>query len=632
MMMKYFRSPLAFLLTSLFLVTALSISSFVSSEDSQLQQIAGHSSNSPRNAPDRVLVQMKQTSIQSRLGGSNVFSKAQAVHSAESMLRASGLKVGALSTGQSLRALNEDGTMLVVAIDTNEETVASALQRLNSNPDVAWAQPDYIYQKFAVPNDASYGSLWGLKNTGQSIPLQHRFHNRYRVAVGTAGRDMGLETAWDKLTDCSAVVVAVLDTGINLQHLDLVDNLWDDGMGNHGYDFINMDNNPDDDEGHGTHVAGTIGARGNNATGTTGVCWRVKLMAVKVLDEDGYGTTSSIIQGINYARTNGADIINMSLGGTGTPDGAYRTAMETASDNDILFVVAAGNSGTNAGSTYPCAFQVTNIICVGAVDQNFAIADFSNFSTSVVHLGAPGTNIVSSTLGPITDQLISTDPTTWTVVGDWNNSAAAVLQSPANYDGTSVKSGRLTFNSIYRSFDFTNVVRAYGTLNFAISVDPTDSFSILSSAAAATNPSADNNADLIRSYSGTASNATVTFEIPGCRLSQCSLGFDLSTNDDDNLLYGVRITQLRILAYGRGTSGNETYNGTSMATPHVAGLAALVKAHNPAFTATEVRAAIINTGTRIPGLSSYFQKGSVAHAPSALKYIPKPSAPVVAVQ
>lgn len=597
--------------------------------------IANFSQNSDtksRTVPDRVLVKVKGTSIQSRFGGPVAFSKAQAISAADSTIRSSGLKLGALSDGQALRALDDEGTTLAVAIDTEQESVASAVERLSKHPDIEWAQPDYIYQKFAVPNDTEYSKLWGLKNSGQTISIQHRFHSRYRVSVGTSGRDMGLETAWDKLTDCSSIVVAVLDTGINLQHLDLVDNLWDDGMGNNGYDFVNMDATPDDDHGHGTHVAGTIGARGNNAMGTTGVCWRVKLMAVKVLDEDGSGTTSGIIQGINYARANGADIINMSLGGSGPPDSAFQTAVQNASNDDILLVVAAGNSGTDAGNTYPCAFQVTNLICVGAVDQNFAVADFSNRSTSVVHIGAPGTNIVSSVLGSITDQLISTDPTNWTVNGDWNSTAAAYMQSPANYDGTSVKSTRLSSNSIYRSFDFTGAARAYGTFTFALSVDPTDLFAVLSSSAAATNPSSDGTALVLRAYTGSAASLTRTFEIANCRRSQCSLGFDLSTSDDDDLLYGVRITELRVFTYNRGTSGSDTYNGTSMASPHVAGLAALVKAYNPTFTASEVRAAILNTGTRLAGLTAHFQKGSVVNAPSALKHIPKPAAPAVALQ
>lgn len=609
----------------------------VSSEDSQfVRSSTGANSKSasspPKSAPDRILVQMKTSGIQSRLGHAGSFSKAQALSAADSAIRASGLKLGALSDGHAIRALTDEGTTLAVAIDPNQETVESAIARLSQNPEVEWAQPDYVYQKFAVPNDTNYGKLWGLKNSGQVIDVQHRFHNRYRISVGTAGRDMGMETAWDKITDCSSVVVAVLDTGINLQHLDLVDNLWDDGMGNHGYDFINMDADPDDDEGHGTHVAGTIGARGNNAIGTTGVCWRVKLMAVKVLDADGIGYSSSIVQGLNYARTNGADVINMSLGGTGTPDAAYRTAIENVSNNDILLVVAAGNSNANAGATYPCAFQVSNLICVGAVDQNFSRADFSNYSTTYVHIGAPGTNILSSALGTISDQVISTDSTNWTVVGDWNSTPSVQLQSPATYDGTSVRSVRNSSNSIYRSFDFTNAARAYATFTFSISVDATDLFAVLSSNSSGTNPSADAGAEVLGAASGTAAGITRSLEIFNCRRSQCSLGFDLTTNDDDNLLYGVRITSLRIFSYEVGTSGHDTYNGTSMASPHVAGLAAMVKAYNPTFTAAEVRAAILNTGTRNANLTSYFQKGSVVNAPNALKYIPKPEAPVVAVQ
>lgn len=600
-----------------------------SSEESQSVQLSSNQPDRSSHAPDRILIRMRDSTVSALAKGGSAPSQKQVMASAALSLNSTGLKLGTFANGQALRALDSSGQTLAVAIDPTMESVESAIARVSQHPDVALAQPDYRYRRFAVPNDTEYGLLWGLKNTGQTIPVQHSRHSRYGSGLGTAGRDMSLESAWDKITDCSTVVVAVIDTGINLQHTDLVDNLWDDGMGNHGYDFVNDDNDPDDDEGHGTHVAGTIGARGNNASGTTGICWQVKLMAVKVLDADGSGFTSDIVAGVNYAAANGAHIINMSLGGT-TLDTTFRTAVQNASNDDILIVVAAGNSGVNASTTYPCAFQVDNLICVGAVDQRYAKATFSNYSNTIVHIGAPGTNIASAALGAITTDTVSLT-TGWTANGDW--ATPANIQAPANFDGTTNRYSRNLVSTIYQTFDLTNVAKSFGSVTFQSSLEsPSDTFEIHATGTANVDPSTDAFGINYASYSGTSAATTHRFEIINCRVSQCSIGFRLESGDDDNQLYGVRISSIFLVKYLRGTTGYDTLNGTSMASPHVAGLAALVKAYNPTFTTAEIRDAILKTGTRITSLGSLFREGSVANAANALKFIPKPAAPSVAVQ
>ncbi|MDY6933459.1 MAG: S8 family serine peptidase, partial [Spirochaetota bacterium] len=219
-------------------------------------------------------------------------------------------------------------------------SVEDAIDIFNNDPSVEYAQPNYIYTISAVPNDTEYGELWGLKNTGQTVSSAPYATNN----PGTSGADMNLEPAWDVITDCSSIVVAVIDTGVDYNHEDLAGNMWDDGSGHSGYDFIHNDNDPMDLNGHGTHCAGSIGAIGDNSTGTTGICWQAKIMAVRVLNAMGWGTTVNIIDGIIYAVDNGAKILSMSLGGP-VYDHAYSDAITYSLDHDVIVVAAAGNGG-----------------------------------------------------------------------------------------------------------------------------------------------------------------------------------------------------------------------------------------------------------------------------------------------
>lgn len=276
------------------------------------------------------------------------------------------------------------------------DTVETVVTNYSMRAEVEFAQPNYIYRALAnVPNDPEFVNQWALKNTAQTIAdASYQTNN-----PGTAGADMNLPRAWDVITDCSSVIVAVVDTGINYNHLDLNQNMWEgatEGIYKHGYDFSGNTDDPMDKNGHGTHVAGIIGAVGNNATGTAGVCWRIKLMAVRVLDNLGTGTTSSIVSGLNFAVAHNAKVINMSFGG-GTFDPAFYAAVVNAQSSGLVLVAAAGNSAADNGTTdtFPCDYAGANLICVTALDQNFALASFSNYGVENVHVAAPGTNIRS---------------------------------------------------------------------------------------------------------------------------------------------------------------------------------------------------------------------------------------------
>lgn len=284
-------------------------------------------------------------------------------------------------------------------------SVKESVAALERSPDVAYAEPDAPRRAFQVPDDQYFGLLWGLDNTGQAVG----------GATGTPGADIRGVVAWNTTVGSRDVVVAVVDTGVDLAHPDLAPNLWanpgetgggkdtngldDDGNGliddKVGWDWVQGDNQPLDENGHGTHVAGTIAAQGNDGTGVTGVAWRASVMPLRVLDANGSGRVSDLVKAYQYAAGNGARIVNASLGG-GSFSQAEHDAIAAA--KDVLFVVAAGNDAANNDTTgsYPCDYNLDNIVCVAATDQNDQLASFSNYGTSSVQLAAPGVNIASA--------------------------------------------------------------------------------------------------------------------------------------------------------------------------------------------------------------------------------------------
>jgi hypothetical protein len=267
-------------------------------------------------------------------------------------------------------------------------------------------EPDRIITSAALPNDPSFSRLWGLHNTGQTS--------------GVIDADIDAAEAWNVTTGSREVVVGVIDTGIDYRHPDLSANMWrnpgetaGDGIDNdrngfvddvYGWDFANNDADPFDDEGHGTHVAGTIGAVGNNGTGVAGVNWQVSLMALKFLGADGSGTTSAAVAALNYAtmmrQTHGVNVVatNNSWGGGGAST-ALTNAIVAGGNAGILTVAAAGNESANNDTTpsYPANVNSTAVISVAATDASNRLASFSNYGATTVDVAAPGVGIYSTT-------------------------------------------------------------------------------------------------------------------------------------------------------------------------------------------------------------------------------------------
>nr|WP_245252199.1 S8 family serine peptidase [Paenibacillus sediminis] len=203
--------------------------------------------------------------------------------------------------------------------------------------------------------------------------------------------------AWDITKGSKDVVVAVIDSGVDYTHPDLAGNMWSDPKGNHGYDFVDNDDSPMDLNGHGTHIAGTIAAVGNNSYGVSGVMWNARIMAVRALDQNGQGSLSQIIDAITYATDHGADIINMSFAGDGKSR-LLEDAIKEAGEKGVLVVTAAGNEGKDNDSNplYPASYDLPNIIAVAATDSADRLASFSDYGVRTVDVAAPGVNILST--------------------------------------------------------------------------------------------------------------------------------------------------------------------------------------------------------------------------------------------
>jgi subtilisin family serine protease len=301
------------------------------------------------------------------------------------------------------QTLGKPGLMLVrLAGGASVRATVAALER---DPNVAFAEPNYLYRLMqTIPNDPDFGLLWGLNQVGD--------------------HDIDAPEAWDTQTGSSSVIVAVIDSGVAYDHPELNDNIWvnpgedvdgndDDGNGFvddvRGWDFVQNDNAPLDFNGHGTHVAGTIGAEGNNAAGLAGVNWDVQIMPVRAGNAVGSLSNADVADAIRYACREQADIVNGSFGGAGKST-AISSAIKSAACNQTLFVFAAGNdhrvlnNNTNVTNAYPCEFHrpaphgvgAGRIICVAASNMSDGIASFSNRGKPAVHLAAPGVNIQST--------------------------------------------------------------------------------------------------------------------------------------------------------------------------------------------------------------------------------------------
>lgn len=304
------------------------------------------------------------------------------------------------------RLFGTKGRMIRVKVSSG--STINALRAFGSSPMVQYIEPNYIIQspKYQIgkivnntgaPADEMFSKLWGLYNKDY-------------------GYDLGALDAWKMTTGSKKVVVAVIDTGVDYTHPDLTKNVWinekelngtpgvdDDGNGLvddiHGYDFANNDGDPMDDNAHGTHCSGTIGAV-HNTIGVAGVAANVRIMAVKFLTGNGGGTLAGAIESIHYAVDNGAHVLSNSWGGEmRTEPESLKEAVEYANSKGVVFVAAAGNANNNNDEGvkgYPASHKVDNVISVAAFQANGKRASFSSYGPKSVHVAAPGKDILST--------------------------------------------------------------------------------------------------------------------------------------------------------------------------------------------------------------------------------------------
>jgi subtilisin family serine protease len=499
--------------------------------------------------------------------------------------------------------------------------IEDVLAKLRGNPLVEYAEPNYIIRAVLMPNDPQFLQLWGLHNTGQT--------------GGTPDADIDAPEAWDIHRGSSDVVIAVIDSGVAYHHPDLDDgserNIWtndaelngfpgvdDDGNGYvddfSGWDFVGEDNDPTDYLFHGTHVAGTIAAIGNNATGITGVNWLASIMPLRIFGASGFGDTAKAIEAIFYAVRNGASVINASWGGDDFSQVLY-DAISYANETGCLFVAAAGNSSADNDAIpfYPASYDLANIISVAATDHSDTLAAFSNYGATSVDVGAPGVNILSPIpsvgLDPTINTLLSEDFdsglaqwTSWGKNNAWGISDVHSTSAPnslADSPSGNYLNGTDSFITYNTPFDLVDKI-VLMDIQLRRDLEPSNDWLFIGGDLGGGNgflPVYLLNGDgrFSDSSLGSFNKFTTNISPLGDLSNAIRVGFNLYSNasvDDDGVYIDdvvVTAQDLRIAGYMYWQS-----NGTSMAAPQVSGLAGLILARYPGIGLDELKGRIFN--------------------------------------
>jgi subtilisin family serine protease len=538
----------------------------------------------------------------------------------------------------------------------------AAIARIERQPGVAYAIRNRIVRmRAAAPNDPRFGELWGIRNTGQEVT------DEIGVTVrGTPGADVNALAAWD-VTRGAGQVVAVVDTGVDLRHPDVAPNLWtnpgeiagngvdDDGNGLvddvHGWDFVAPDadgdpvgdSDPDDYTDHGTHVAGTIAAAADNGIGVAGVAPEAKVMAVRVLDASGYGPTDAILNGILYAARNGADVVNLSLGGP-LEDPAelqlWTDAIDEAGRAGAVVVAAAGNTSddVDAVGDLPCSVRSANLVCVAALRATGELdTDYSSYGAQSVDLGAPGTGVVSSTppmAATYSEDFDEDIIPGWFASGPWDVEQHGSLMYLSDSPGVKYLPGAESV--AYADVDVAGSGTYGCSLSFGMRVDvaPSDVASVGLTDAPADTPGADLLTGVTLSGESTG-RTTIPWgfsleAFPGASAYPLAAVFD---TDDGVEADGLQITRLRGTCRTGDRSAGPEYavlSGTSMAAPHVSGAAALVRAAAPWATPAQVADALRAGTVPVASLAGKTVTGGRIDALKAIQAAPaKPADPVV---
>jgi subtilisin family serine protease len=518
----------------------------------------------------------------------------------------------------------------IVAVDG---PVAAAVRRLERQPGVAYAQPNYRYEALAVspPNDTFFDQLWGLSDPIEPDP------------------GVGVLEAWEQSRG-SGQVIAIVDTGVDLTHPDLEPNIWTntlEGLGLegidedlngrtddlHGYDFVDDDGDPGDYEFHGTHVAGTAAAVADNDKGIAGVAPEAEIMAVRVLDGDGSGFSAEIAEGIAYAAENGADVINLSLGGAaGEGDQLTEDAIEIAAAEDAVVVAAAGNEGIDNDSEphTPCALPQANLICVAAINQAGGLAGFSSFGAESVDIAAPGTSILSAKVDygaplfsngfepgttALWDSSASNGGIAWGFGSPAASGAQSATDSPGGDYGHAIDPSHFAASELVAD-DPVDLSGERGCrVHLRAMYEIEEGFDGFYAGAISEASDFDGNV-----LDGTSDGYPTGFSREEASISELDDRADVHPifavlSDEGVELDGAYVDDVRLICrdetyvdaiassaeYDLPDAGNYVrFNGTSMATPHVAGVVALVRAAAPGLAAQQVVDAVLDGASPLP--------------------------------
>ena len=529
-------------------------------------------------------------------------------------------------------------------------SVKEAVAHYKMDPNVEYAEPNYIIHFAAMPTDSDFGELWGLHNTGQQV----------NGVTGTNDADIDAPEAWDITTGSDNVIIAVLDSGVAYLHPEINPNIWvnnaelngtggvdDDNNGYvddiYGWDFWANDNNPEDYNSHGTHVSGTIAARGNNGVTITGVNWNAKIMALRMGGV--VGLVGDATDAIIYAVDNGAEIINASWGGPNFSQSLY-DAISYGNDHSVLFVAAAMNGGSdgigdNNDQTpmYPCSYNLPNIIAVAATDQDDILTSFSNYGVASVDVAAPGENVYSTipeftsgTKVVLYTEDFDPSPSGW-VAGGTNNSwsfVAGTGDGGSNCLEDNPGGNYLNNTDSFAGFagsgtPFASVKDNYYTLSFRINAELESGRDLLLLAGSIDGNTWFTEGSALTGSTGGFVDASFNLTLMADLLSDFYFGFWLHSNSSVTQ-DGVYIDNLELYREPIIISSYDYdyYPGTSMASPHVAGVAGLVKAQNPNYTHLQIRDTIFNTVDSLPSLSGKVATEGRVNAFKAATYIAPP--------
>ncbi len=482
-------------------------------------------------------------------------------------------------------------------VHDNSRTTAQLMAELQADPAVESVEPNYLRWVTAVPNDTLFTNLWGLQNTAQSV----------NGNTGTSGADIRFVPAWALARPTTnPVVVAVIDTGVDYTHPDLASNMWvnpgeiatngldDDGNGYvddvYGYDFADNTSNPTDSGYHGTHVAGTIAAIGNNNLGVIGVNYQAHIMALRVSSDGETISSAAEISALGYAtlmKNRGVNLvaINASFGGGGYSS-TESAAIQAAGNAGIIFCAAAGNATNNndTAAFYPANYRLTNMIVVAASDQNDSLAYFSNYGASTVDLAAPGVNILST--------LPVAQATTTAYVQQSTNIYSA---TELTYSGTTTGiTATVYYCGLGNPTDFPAGVRSNlaliqrGTLTFSNKV-------VNAMAAGARGAIIFNNTN--GNFLGTLGGSNNW--IPAISLAQA----------DGQTLQALLPVTAKLFNGVDPANIYQYLDGTSMATPHVAGAVAFAAQNFPTETVSQRIQRVLNNVDAVAGLTGKVRTG-----------------------